>query len=106
MYYKGPHFLNTGKADYDTVFKVSAAADVRCDRSSFKGTVTGISGVRVGDILLTEKENDEEKNLNNGINKQYPLGFVTAVSGNTVTLQNMGMGIRDGQYSVWVSRLR
>jgi hypothetical protein len=106
MYYKGPHFLNTNKADYDTVFRVSAEAEVRCDRSRFKGTVTGVAGVRVGDVLLTEKENDEEKALNGGINKQYPLGFVTAVSGNTVTLQNMGMGIRDGRYPVWVSRLR
>jgi hypothetical protein len=105
FYYTGG-FLTTDKGGYDTILMASPEATVHCDRKTFNGYVLGLSKVRVKDVLLTAKLNDEDANLLISVNNQYPLGFVTAVSGDTTYLQNMGAGIHSGKYPVWASRLK
>lgn len=106
QFYYTNGFLTTEKGNYDTVFLASPEATVYCDRKTFNGYVLGLSKMRVGDVLLTEKLNDDEPHFIVHVNRQYPLGFVTAVSRDTTYLQNMGMGIRSGKYPVWTSRLK
>jgi len=104
--YYGPKefFDGTAGSDWDTTFLAASFCNVRCDRSTFNGLAIGVQGVKAGDDLFTQRNNDEAALQK--FNTRYPIGKVVAVAGDTVYLQNMGMGIRDGAYPVWANRAK
>jgi hypothetical protein len=98
--------------NYDSVYMLSTSLTVRVDRSNYCGyfTTANAASLIPGDVLLTAKQNED-----GGVapvtvpvmNYQYPLGFVSAIGGDTVYLQNIGVGIRDNtNYPVWIDRIR
>ena len=105
MYYDNAILLS--RNDYDTTIIVSGNSKptVHIDRSSFTGYFVTTNSIAAddGDFLLTIKGYDEY-----GIQTyQYPVGFVTNVSGDTVYLNHMGSGIQDGEkLYIWGDRIK
>jgi hypothetical protein len=89
-YYYPNKWINSN--DYDSVKLVSNKTVVHVDRSNFNGYFIGSAGVNVGDILLIAHWLSETTITT----FEYPLGYVTAISGDTVHLTKMGVGIHDG----------
>ena len=105
MFYSAGKLLN--RNDYDSIVIVSGNSrpTVHINRSNFSGyfVTTNASAAHVGDILLTIKNYDEYPITS----YRYPLGYVTAVSADTVSFFKGGVGIHDGdQLYIWGDRLK
>jgi hypothetical protein len=109
LYYTGG-YLNSN--NYDSVGTLSYTPVVRVDRSTYTGYFTAKNAAAFvpGDVLLTAKVNEGgalPPSPLTDMNYQYPLGFVSSVGGDTVYLQNIGVGIRDNTaYPAWIDRVR
>lgn len=104
MVYTGPFQYNAGpwlqSNSYDSIIPISPFGLVHIDRATFTGWCIVSGALKPGDMLLTVRAYD-----NYSITTyQYPLGLITAYSGDTAYLTKMGIGIRDGSYYVWADR--
>jgi hypothetical protein len=109
MYYTGGYL---SRNNYDTLIPFSNSQTVRVSRANYNGYfISENAGAFLkGDVLLTAKMNEgggTPRFSQPVMNYQYPLGFVSAIGGDTVYLQNMGVGIRDNiPYKVWIARIK
>jgi hypothetical protein len=95
FYYKvASSVLNSN--NYDTRAYVEGPGKLHVNRSDFSGwcICRNIAQVSVGDIWVTSKRFEDQYPLITGCN--YPVGFVTAIKRDTVFLQNVGVGIHNG----------
>jgi hypothetical protein len=98
--------LNTNQ--YDSISPLGGNAPVFINPSTFTGyfviTYPGDKPL-LGDLIVTYKS-ITENGLNTGIN-EYPVGYVTAVSNDTVYLKNTGEYIYTGTlYRVYDTQVK
>ncbi|MBS1599528.1 MAG: hypothetical protein JST75_14985 [Bacteroidetes bacterium] len=102
--YYGGGSLN--RNDYDSLKLINRNLAVYINRKNFSGyLLTQDKTISKGDLMVTRKQFSDQFSHITGL--AYPLGFVSSISGDTVFLQNMGVGIHNGEHlMVWNSKLK
>lgn len=92
---------------YDTLVYCSQGSILHVDKSSYTGYLVGPNGgFAVGRILMTSHYY-LDPSLPSTYSYQYPVGFVTGMSGDTTTLVNIGWGLNDGdKLEIWDARTK
>lgn len=103
MYYPG---TNLNRNNYDSIRSLTKSTNVFVDRSTFSGYfLNDTSGIKTGDVILTSKIYEDQFSNVNGT--AYPVGFVSRLGKDTVYLENVGVGIHNGDVmSLWINKTK
>lgn len=97
MFYGGWPSSVLSSTGYDVRTYLGGQDTLHVDRSTFDGwfnSVVPVVGLAVGDVLVcTHVFEDQGDGI---IGSNYPIGFVTAIEGNRVSLSNVGWGFHTG----------
>lgn len=92
MQYTGAPSLNTNNYDWQGAIDKTV---IHVNRADFTGWYIASQIVSPGDLLVTGRPFEPPVQMITGSN--YPVGVVNSISGDTVRLQNIGVGIHDGE---------
>lgn len=97
--FQGVFFYDINGALYDNNYDSlawSVNTILHINRNNFSGWFITTNKATVGDLIITQKQSQKNK-FYNWTFYNYPVGYVSRISRDTIFLQNTGVFIRDGE---------